>query len=56
MDRVRAARAAIEERLGASPAWRRAGEWRVMGYNSPMIPEAKRLYEIQLPVARSTDG
>jgi len=42
------AKAAIEGRLGAE--WKRAGDWRMMGYNSPMVPAKQRFWEIQLPV------
>ena len=47
------AKAAIEaraERQGFAPA----GNWRTMGYNSPMVPAAKRYWELQLPVIRAT--
>lgn len=29
-------------------AWQPTGEMRVMGYNSPMVPAAKRYYEVQV--------
>ena len=45
------AKAAIERRLEAD-GWRRAGAWRLMGYNSPMVPSAKRFWELQVPVTR----
>ncbi|MCU0726527.1 MAG: heme-binding protein [Planctomycetes bacterium] len=48
--KVAAARRAIEARTAEGAAWRPAGEWRLMGYNSPMISEARRFYEVQLPV------
>ena len=38
---------ALEERL------KRDGEWRLLGYNSPMVPAAKRFWELQLPVQSS---
>ncbi len=50
-ERVREARRAIEERIerdGLAPA----GTWRLLGYNSPMVPETRRFYEIQVPVAK----
>jgi hypothetical protein len=28
------------------------GPWRVLGYNSPMVPADKRFWELQIPVAR----
>lgn len=49
-ERMREARRAIEERLerdGLAPE----GTWRLLGYNSPMVPETRRFYEIQVPVA-----
>jgi hypothetical protein len=46
------ARQAIEERLRReSASWKRDGEWRLLGYNSPMVPAARRFWELQLPVA-----
>lgn len=30
--------------------WKRAGDWRLLGYNSPMIRADRRYYEVQLPV------
>lgn len=39
---------AVLERDG----WERAGSWRVLGYNSPMVPAARRFWELQLPVTR----
>jgi uncharacterized surface protein with fasciclin (FAS1) repeats len=47
-EKVAAARKAIETRLGTK--WVADGDWRMMGYNSPMIPAKMRFYEIQLPV------
>ena len=29
-----------------------AGPWRVMGYNSPMVPAAQQYWEFQVPVRR----
>ncbi|MHC4861768.1 MAG: heme-binding protein, partial [Planctomycetota bacterium] len=53
-DKVRDAREAILARLSAGAregdALRRAGDWRLMGYNSPMVPSEKRFWELQLPV------
>jgi uncharacterized surface protein with fasciclin (FAS1) repeats len=59
--KVREARAAIERRLGEGSEYRKAGKWRLLGYNSPMVPAAKRFWELQLPVenvpaAKPTDG
>jgi len=27
-----------------------AGDWRMLGYNSPMIPASNRYWEVQIPV------
>ncbi|KAA3611683.1 MAG: hypothetical protein DWQ01_06260 [Planctomycetota bacterium] len=32
--------------------WRQSGDWRLMEYNSPWVPEEARFFEIQLPVQR----
>jgi uncharacterized surface protein with fasciclin (FAS1) repeats len=48
------ARSAIEERLAAD-GLERAGDWRLMGYNSPMVPASKRFWELQLPVRPATN-
>jgi uncharacterized surface protein with fasciclin (FAS1) repeats len=45
------AKAWIEERM-AQDGWSRAGSWRMLGYNSPMVPAAKRYWELQVPVRR----
>ncbi len=34
------------------PDWQVAGPPRLLGYNSPMIPEHRRYHEVQLPVRR----
>jgi len=47
------ARRSIEARLKID-GLKRDGGWRLMGYNSPMIPESKRFYELQLPVAAAS--
>jgi hypothetical protein len=39
---------AVLERDG----WVRAGPWRILGYNSPMVSAARRFWELQLPVTR----
>ena len=36
----------------AQDGWSRAGSWRMLGYNSPMVPAAKRFWELQVPVRR----
>jgi hypothetical protein len=48
---VERARKAIEARL-ATGNHQRAGDWRIMGYNSPMVPAKKRFWELQIPVIR----
>jgi hypothetical protein len=48
---LEAARDAIREQL-ARDGWREAGPWRRLGYNSPMVPVARRYWEIQVPVTR----
>jgi hypothetical protein len=50
-EEVARAKAAIERHLAES-GWRRAGAWRLMGYNSPMVKASKRFWELQLPVTR----
>ena len=51
---VERARTAIEKRLAAE-GLERAGDWRLMGYNSPMVPSNKRFWELQLPVRRTAN-
>jgi uncharacterized surface protein with fasciclin (FAS1) repeats len=52
-EKLQAAKVAIRERLGsAASGLQRDGEWRLLGYNSPMVPAAKRFWELQLPVQR----
>ena len=55
--KIRAAKDAITERLAQeSTTWRRDGEWRLLGYNSPMVPAARRFWELQVPVARVAEA
>jgi len=50
--KLRAAMEAINARLSQESAnWKRDGEWRLLGYNSPMIPADRRFWELQVPVA-----
>ena len=50
----REAKRAIEAQLRrVSKDWVRAGSWRLLGYNSPMVPPAKRFWELQVPVKRT---
>ncbi len=45
-----AALAQLEGFLAEHPQYRRAGEARVLGYNSPMVPWFARISEVQIPV------
>jgi hypothetical protein len=51
--KTRAAREAVDARLADLPDWASSGEWRLLGYNSPMVPASKRFYEIQVRVDRT---
>ena len=44
----------IEARL-KKDQWEVSGNWRVMGYNSPMVPSNRRVWELQLPVKPRPD-
>ena len=46
---IKRAKAAIEARAERE-GWVVAGNWRMMGYNSPMVPASSRYWELQLPV------
>jgi hypothetical protein len=48
------AKQAIEERLRREAGWKRGGEGRLLGCNSPMVPAERRFWELQLPVERVT--
>jgi monofunctional biosynthetic peptidoglycan transglycosylase len=48
--RVEEARDALLAWIDARPELVVAGELRVMGYNSPMVPRERRTYEVQIPV------
>ena len=43
--------AAIESRLKEMPNTERAGDYRILGYNSPMLERSKNFWELQLPIA-----
>jgi hypothetical protein len=43
---------AIESRLKEMPGIERAGEYRILGYNSPMLERSKNFWELQLPIAK----
>ena len=47
---VESARAKLEAWLKAHPDVKPDGELRVMSYNSPMVPDEKAYYEVQIPV------
>jgi hypothetical protein len=49
-DRVAEAEKSLQDWLRARGEYEAVGPLRVMGYNSPMIPEARRFAEVQLPV------
>lgn len=49
--RVAKARKAIEA-AAAADGWQVAGQWRLMGYNSPMVLGNRRFWELQVPVRR----
>lgn len=40
--------------LDVHPEWQADGPMRMMGYNSPMVPEAKRCFEVQIPLRAAT--
>lgn len=46
------ARAALEARL-AKDGYERAGPFRMLGYNSPMVASARRFWELEVPVRRA---
>lgn len=47
---IQSARSRLEAYLATRPDLEPAGELRVMGWNSPSMPMAKRFFEIQIPV------
>ena len=46
------AKAAIADVLKVD-GWEATGDYRVLGYNSPMVPANRRFWELQLPVRRA---
>ncbi|MHC4548403.1 MAG: heme-binding protein [Planctomycetota bacterium] len=48
-EKVEQAKRSIAQRLEGGGE-RRAGAWRLLGYNSPMVPATRRFWELQLPV------
>jgi uncharacterized surface protein with fasciclin (FAS1) repeats len=57
-DKTDALQARLEAWLQAHAAeFERAGPLRTMGYNSPMVPSARRFFEVEMPVRRiRSDG
>lgn len=47
---VKQGQAEIEAQLKKMPTVRRAGEYRILGYNSPMLARNKNFWELQLPI------
>jgi hypothetical protein len=47
---VKKGQAAIEARLKELPDVERAGDYRILGYNSPMLERSKNFWELQLPI------
>lgn len=50
-ERIALAKALVEARRKAL-GLETAGEWRMLGYNSPMVSASKRFWELQIPVAK----
>ncbi len=48
---VQQGQAAIESRLKEMTGIERAGAYRMLGYNSPMLERSKNFWELQLPIA-----
>lgn len=48
---VKKGQAAIEARLKEMPEVERDGDYRILGYNSPMLERSKNFWELQLPIA-----
>ncbi|MDH3592141.1 MAG: heme-binding protein, partial [Planctomycetota bacterium] len=53
--KVKDARAAIQQRL-RDVGWKAGGKWRLLGYNSPMVPASQRFWELQLPILPGSDS
>jgi len=47
---IKQGQAEIEAQLKKMPTVRRAGEYRILGYNSPMLARSKNFWELQLPI------
>jgi hypothetical protein len=52
---VKKGRVAIESRLKEMAGIERAGEYRLLGYNSPMLERSKNFWELQLPIAEKNN-
>jgi hypothetical protein len=50
LEAIKKGEAAIDARLKEMPGIERTGEYRILGYNSPMIDKAKNFWELQLPI------
>jgi SOUL heme-binding protein len=50
--RIQAARSELEAWLAANPDYVADGPLRAMGYNSPMVPDKRAYFEVQIPVRR----
>ncbi len=48
---IERAKGIIEARMKMD-GWESAGDWRVLGYNSPMVPASKQYWELQIPVRK----
>lgn len=53
LEAIKKGQAAIESQLESMPAVVRAGEYRILGYNSPMLARSKNFWELQLPIKDS---
>lgn len=49
---IQAARGELEAWLAANPDYVADGPLRAMGYNSPMVPDKRAYFEVQIPVRR----
>jgi hypothetical protein len=47
---MKSSRTEMDAWLAANPQWEVCGPMRSMGWNSPMVPDARRYWEIQLPI------
>ncbi len=50
MEMVKQAKAILEAHIEKN-GMERTGEFRVLGYNSPMVPNSKKFWELQVPIA-----